>query len=412
MKLPRFYKILQKFPCPRIVNVEEKVTAELDRSGITFPQGASIALTAGSRGISDSAIVMRTAVRWLRNKGVRPFIVPAMGSHGGATAQGQIEILASNGITEKLIGAPIVSSMEVVAIGTAGIYKVYMDRAAWESDGVVVINRIKPHTDYHGDHESGLVKMCVIGLGKQAQAHENHMMGVQGLKKGIPEVAKTILGSGKVILGIGIVENAYDETAEIEAVRPEFFFERDCELLKTSRRLMPSLPVDRIDLLIIDIMGKEISGVGMDTNIIGRIRIRGEEEPRSPSIKSIVVTDLSAPSHGNALGIGLADCITRRLFDKIDFGATYENVYAATFFERAKVPVIAENDAQAVHYGLRACGFVEPGNERIVRIRDTLHLDTMYVSAPVFDDLHGRENIKCISGPLDIIEQNGSLSSF
>jgi hypothetical protein len=311
-----------------------------------------------------------------------------MGSHGGATAEGQRQVLEGYGVTEEYAGADIRSSMEVVVLppGSLG-HRVYMDRHAFEADATVVINRVKVHTDFHGTTESGLLKMCVIGLGKHAMALEIHRHGVYGLKELIPVAARYVLGHSNIIMGIGIVENAYDQTAIIQAIHARDLEREELKLLDFNRKHMPCLPVDKLDVLVADQMGKDISGVGMDPNITGRMRIRGQLEPSRPDISNIIALELTEGSHGNALGMGLADFITRRFFKQIDFEATYENVMTSTFTERGKMPIVAENARQAMEYALRTAGPIEMADVKIIRIRNTLKLDEMYVSAAVLREL-------------------------
>jgi hypothetical protein len=274
-----------------------------------------------------------------------------------------------------------------------------MDRLAFESDGILLINRIKPHTDFHGPYESGLVKMSVIGLGKERQAVAMHDFGVHGLRDLVPKAAARILNLGKIIGGLAIVENAYDETAHIEFVPAHQILAREPALLDEARKNMPRLPVDDIDVLIVDELGKNISGSGMDTNIIGRIRIPGEPEPPAPRIRSIMVDDLTPESHGNATGLGLADLITRRFHQKIDFAATYRNIITSSFLERGKMPVIAENAKEAYRIARRTCGVISPDAERIIRIRNTLHISEIYISRALARDLSHHPEISISPDP-------------
>lgn len=301
--------------------------------------------------------------------------------------------------------------MEVVELPSNGLEnKVYMDKLAYSADGTIVINRIKPHTDFHGDIESGLLKMCVIGLGKHKQAIEIHRFGTYGLKYLIPPTAKRIIEYGNIILGIGIVENAYDETMVISAAKPEDFEREDKRLLDIARGNMPRLPVDKLDLLIVDEMGKDISGAGMDTNIIGRIYIDGETEPEKPKITRIVVTDLTEKAHGNAIGIGLADLTTRRLVNKIDFNATYQNAVTSTFLHRGKIPVIAEDSKTAIEWALMTCGPIDIPNARIIRIKNTLSLNELYISRSVLEEI--KDRIEIIGDFTDILDEEGELIKF
>jgi hypothetical protein len=393
--------VRQRFERPRIEDIEGTVRAELTRAldGADL-RGKEVAVACGSRGVRNIGLVARTVVEELRARGACPFIVPAMGSHGGATAEGQVGVLESVGVTEAYCGAEIRSSMETVQIGTiASGIPVYMDRNAHAADGgVVLINRIKTHTDFKGDIESGLMKMAAIGLGKQAQALVLHERGVHGIRDGMKDVALQVLASGKILCGVALLENAYDETAVVEALRPEEIPLREPALLTKSKRMMPSLPVEAIDVLIIDEIGKDKSGTGMDTNIIGRMRIPGEPEPESPRIKYVVARDLSEATHGNATGIGLADLITRRCFDKIDLDVTYQNGATSTFLARSMIPMALESDRRCLEEALRACWGVEPENARIVQIPSTLELEHIRVSEPLLPEI--RDNPRCeVLGP-------------
>jgi len=401
------HKVIQHFNAPRIDDLESHLTKELEKISSRIAAGSSIALAVGSRGIFGIDRIVQTTLSWLKQKKAKPFVVPAMGSHGGATAEGQLEILSSYGIRETTVGAPIRSSMEVVRLSSDLPVKLFMDTHASRADGIILINRIKPHTDYHSTYESGLVKMAVIGLGKHDQALEIHRFGVPGLRDLIPQCAERIFGTGKILGGVAIVENAYEQAAAVEALPVEAILPEEPRLLRLARTLMPALPSDSIDLLVVDAMGKDISGVGMDTNIIGRIAVRGEIEPEHPRIKAIFVRDLTAGSHGNALGVGLADVISRRLYDKIDFQATLENAYTSSFLSRAKVPIVADSDEQAVDIALRSCGAVAPGQERIMRIRDTLHLEEICVSKMLLEELRPLPNIQVTRQCVALVDSTG-----
>jgi hypothetical protein len=396
-------RIKQQFSNNSLRDIKAEVAGVLLKLRPAIKPGASIAIAVGSRGIRNLAPVVKEVAEFLKANNASPFIIPAMGSHGDASAQGQKEILEGYGISEKTMGVPLKSSMEVVKLpGGDSPVPAYMDKNAWESDGVILINRIKPHTDFHGEYESGLVKMSVIGLGKEKQASAIHRYGVYGLTVLITLTAKRIISTGKLIGGLALVENAYDETMLVSALSADEFLEKEPALLGIARNNMPSLPVNDIDLLIIDRMGKDISGVGIDTNIIGRIKITGQEEPENPAIKAIMVSDLTDGSHGNAIGIGLADVITKRLYDKIDFSSTYKNGITSSFLERAKLPIVAGSDGEAFEIALRSCGFIQEGREKIIRIKDTLHLDDLYVSGQILESIRS-------SGRISIIKENTAL---
>ncbi len=406
-------KIKQPFPNNSLDDVTSEVSKEMLHLQPLIRPGSNIAVAVGSRGIKNLVHVVRRVADFIRENHANPFIVPAMGSHGAATAEGQAEILAGYGISEKTIGIPVRSSMEVIELSEAGLpVPVFMDKNAYQSDGIILINRIKPHTDFHDRYESGLVKMSVIGLGKEKQASAIHRHGIYGLSTLIPQVAKRVFLTDKILGGIALVENAYDRTMLVKALRSEEFLKKEPVLLEIARKNMASLPVTDIDVLIIDRMGKDISGVGIDSNIIGRIKIPGQEEPGEPSIKAIVVLDLTGDSKGNAIGVGLADVITKRLYDKIDFPSTYANAITSSFLERVKIPIVAESDREAFEIALRSCGYMERGNERIVRIKDTLHLDELYVSGAVLDLMDRPEEMGSRKEGEDLFNTEGQIAPF
>ena len=392
VEFPKVVKVRQKFPRPRVESVEAALREQLGREEIAsaIRPGMSVALTAGSRGIAEIDGILRSLVAILKEMGAEPFIVPSMGSHGGATAEGQVEILESLGVTEEFCGAPIRSSMEVVELGeTERGVPVYMDRIASEADGVVLVNRIKAHTDFRSNIESGLMKMASIGLGKHEQALALHGYGVEGIRDFMVEVGDEVLESGHILFGVATVENAYDEPAIIEAIPAAEIHEREAELLAEYMRMMPGLPVSDIDVLYVDSLGKNYSGTGMDTNVIGRFRILGVEEPETPAVKYVIVGDISEESHGNALGVGLADLTTRRLADQIEHKAMNANVVTSTFIERAKVPMVLASDEEALQTAVRCNWGVPPEETRFVRIPNTLHLEYLYVSENLVDEVLG-----------------------
>jgi hypothetical protein len=337
-----------------------------------------------------------------------------MGSHGGATAEGQVEILESLGITEELCGAPIRSSMEVVELGeTERGVPVYMDRIASEADGVVLVNRVKAHTDFRSTIESGLMKMASIGLGKHEQALALHGYGVEGIRDFMVEVGDKVLESGHILFGVATVENAYDEPATIEAIPAPEIHEREAELLAEYMEMMPALPVSDIDVLYVDSLGKNYSGTGMDTNVIGRFRILGVDEPEVPDVKYVIVGDISEESHGNALGVGLADLTTRRLADRIEHKAMNANVVTSTFIERAKVPMILASDEEALQTAVRCNWGVPPEETRFVRIPNTLHLEHLYVSENLVGEVLQNAEAEVAGDPEDVrFDAEGYLEGF
>lgn len=416
MALPEVVKVRQEFPRPCIEDIEGTLRQRCAKEEISsrLSPGMSVAITAGSRGIANISDVVRSLVAVVREAGAEPFIVPAMGSHGGATADGQQELLAGFGITEQECGAPVRSSMEVVELGeTKSGVTVYMDRLASEADGVILAGRIKPHTDFHADFESGLMKMASIGLGKHAQALALHAHGVTGIRDYMVETAEAVLGSGHVLFGVGLVENAYEEIAALEAIPPGKIPQREPELLAEAARLMPKLPVEDLDILFVDEMGKDYSGTGMDTNVLGRFKILGVAEPESPRIKYVVVGDLSARSHGNALGVGLADFTTRRLADEVDARVTNENVLTSTFVERAKLPMTLESDLAAIQAALRCNWGVPPEEARFARVPNTLELEYVYLSESLLEEARAKEGVEVIGEPEELaFDEEDNLLAF
>ena len=416
MPLPDVVEIRQTFPRPRVEDVEAAVREQWDREGIgtAVAPGMEVAIATGSRGIAEIPSFVRAVARCVREAGATPFIVPAMGSHGGATAEGQVKILRSLGLTEEACEAPIRSSMEVVELGTtARGTPVYLDRNAAGADGVIPVARVKSHTDFRGRAESGLLKMSAIGLGKHAQALALHSLGVAGIRDHMVDVGQHVAASGHLLFGLAIVENAYDEPAIVEAVPPPAFLDRESALLETSREWMPRLPVDDVDVLVVDRIGKNYSGTGMDTNVIGRFRILGEPDPPLPRVKYVVACDLTEESHGNAAGVGLADLVTERLFRRIDLEVTYENVLTSTFLERAKVPMVRTSDRDAIDAAVRCNWGVAAQDTRLVRIPNTLHLEYLQVARALVPEVLERGNAEVAGDPFPLpFGDDGDLLPF
>lgn len=407
MNYPKMYRVRQIFDVPKVDNIEETVSQELESIQIRslIKVGARIAITAGSRGIANIERILKHLVHILKENSANPFLIPAMGSHGGGTAEGQLEILESLKITEDSIGVPILSSMEVVEIGRSSFgFPVLVDRHAAEADGIIVVNRIKPHTEFEGPIESGLIKMMAIGMGKHKGCLQVHKQTVHyGYREVIPEIGRVILGRLPILFGLAIVENVYDETALIRAILPSQFFVEEENLLAKAKRLMARLPFDEIDVLIVDEMGKNISGTGMDTNVIGRIMFIGEKEPEHPKITRTVVLNLTEESHGNAIGIGLADYTTQRLVDKIDALATSINSIAGMTPEKGRIPIALKTDREAVEAALTTIGAVDPEEARVVHIKNTLLIAEFDISEALLEEVKGREDLK-------LVEELGTLS--
>jgi inorganic pyrophosphatase len=381
-----FCEIRQKFDSIKMTNIQDKIEKELESAfnGGDIKSGMSIAVTAGSRGIANIDAIIRDTCHFLMKKGAAPFIVPAMGSHGGATDEGQKNVLEKLNITEKEIKVKIKSSMETELIGYSGDLPVYMDKNAFNSEGIIIVNRIKPHTDFVSNIESGLMKMIAVGLGKKNGAEAIHR---HGLKESIPKAAKLALEKAPIILGLAIIENAFDETYDIVAVKPEEFFSREPELLELAKSKMPKLPGDELDVLVVGEMGKIYSGTGMDTKIIGRMMAFGEAEPDKPKINKIAVLSLSDKSYGNALGVGLADVTTERLYKSINFETTYANTIPTTFLERSKIPIIMKDDKAAIELMLNTVGCKKPQEIRAAIIKNTLNLKELWVTEAVMQTL-------------------------
>jgi hypothetical protein len=393
----KMYRIRQIFEKDKIEKIPGVITTQFEKIKLNerIKPGMQIGITVGSRGITHIPLIIQCIIEEVRKRGGVPFILPAMGSHGGATAEGQRRLIEAYGITEKTMGVPIKSSMDVVELGRLenGL-PVCFDKIAFEADGVVVVNRIKVHTAFKSAIESGLCKMLSVGLGNHQGASLIHSLGVRGLKDHMVDFVRVILKKAPVLCGVGLLENAYEDTYRLVAVLPEDFERVDKELLRECKRTMPALPVSEIDILIVQEIGKNISGTGMDTNIVGGIREYHEGEYDPPKIKKIIVLDLSKEADGNALGIGLADLITKKLYDKIDLRATYENAVTTTFLERAKIPMICKSEEEAFQIALKTSWNLPGTKSRIAIIRNTLKLDELYVSDPIWDEIRDKTNIR------------------
>ena len=411
--LPEFFPVVQQFDDSCCADVGREVYSRLAAADLPLRAGQTVAVTVGSRGIANLAVAVKAAADWVKSRGATPFLVPAMGSHGGGTATGQREVIEGYGVTEAAIGCAIRSSMEVVTLPQGDVeVPVYFDRHAAGADHTLVLNRIKVHTDFHGPYESGLMKMMAIGLGKHAQAMEIHRHGVTGMRDIMPRVARQVLRHGNVLAGIGLIENACEHTAEVHVIPAGDIERRELELIERSRRLMPRLPVDAIDILIVDEIGKNISGVCMDTNIIGRLYVDGQEEPCTPRINKIMARRLTEASHGNGLGVGLADVVTRRLADAIDWPATYENIFTSTFVRRGFLPIVMETDAQALGFCRRVVRAIPTKDLRIMRIRNTLEIRELVVSEPIAWELRERTNVQVGLAPVSLFNRTPEMTEF
>jgi len=394
---PDFYIVEQIFDCPEILDIEGEVKRELGKLDLRkkiFP-GQTVAITAGSRGIKNIDRITRAVVDEMKLYGARPFIIPAMGSHGGATAEGQKDLLAGYGITEVAMGCEIRSSMETVIIGQTSLgTDVYLDKIASQADHIAVVNRIKPHTKLIGTIESGLMKMCLIGLGNRDGARTYHRaIDHYSWMDILAAVTDIVIKNSPIAFGLAVIQNAYENIGKIAAVRPQDFSLAEPLLLEDARAMMGRLPFKDIDLLIVDEMGKDISGTGMDTNITGR------KEVTSMKVVRVYVRDLTPMTHGNAQGIGLADFTTRRLVNKIDYKALYINSLTAYRTDSCKIPMTFENDREALTTAIDMAGVENPDEFKVVWIKNTLELGKIAVSTTYLPRIKENSQLKILSGP-------------
>lgn len=410
------HEVHQARSAPVLTDIETIVAGRLAESGLgdRLPAGASIAITAGSRGIANIAAILRILVDFVRKCGGQPFIVPAMGTHGGGTAEGQQALLAAMGVTEQTLGAPIRSCMATVCLGrTPAGTTVRIDRLAHEADGIVVVNRVKPHTDFGGTIESGLLKMLAVGLGKAEGAMLVHSWGTAGLCDIVPQTAGAILDTGKILLGLAIVENSWAETALVEAVQPEDFERRDRELLVTAKEWAPKLPFEEAEVLLVRRMGKDISGTGMDAKVIGRTVCLGEGPPPSPRMHVVGVLELTSGTRGNAVGIGMADLTTQRLVDAINIDATRKNTMTARSVPGARIPLALPTDEALLDAALELLPVPNQRAPRIAIIEDTLHLRRLHASEPLADELRGRGDVAVSDTPQQLpFDSDGRLAEL
>lgn len=413
--LPKMFHAAQQFPSDHIEreDIEKTIFEEIARSGMgeRIKPGMSIAITAGSRGIRNVDEITRSVVACVKSYGATPFIVPAMGSHGGATAEGQKEMLAGFGITEEAMGCEIRSSMETVLLGYSELGKpVYMDKNAYESDGVILSCRLKPHNAFRGPIESGPCKMMTVGLGKQKGAEQVHSDGMDIIAKNIPTMAKVTLSTGKILFAIPCLENAYDQTMMFEAIPAEKILEREPELLKIAFANMPSILVGEGDVLVVDNVGKNFSGTGVDPNITGTFST--PYASGGVQVQRTCFLNLTPESHGNSLGVGLASAITKRIFDEIDADAMYTNCMTSTVIRSAMVPCVMSTDKEAVQFCIRTCNRINKDNPRVIRIKNSLHIGQIMLSEAYYADvLAGKyPGLTALSAPQDMIfDDEGTL---
>lgn len=402
--LPRFARATRHRDLDSIADIESVARAAIDDVSLEgLGPGAEVAITAGSRGIHDMPALLEAAVDELRERGFEPSVIAAMGSHGGATSEGQRETLDALGITEDRLACPIHTSMEVVEVGTDSLDRpVYVAEDALAMDGVILTNRIKPHTDFHGPVESGLCKIAVIGLGKHRGAESLHNAGLASdFSEVIQERAELIIENSPVVGGVGLIENAADRATHIEGVPADRILDREPELLDIARKELPMLPIADLDLLVLDEIGKEVSGTGMDTSVIGRVLFHGEEEPDSPNVTRIYARSITPASHGNGLGVGLADFVHQDVVEELNLSDMYVNIVTSGETSRARIPFTVPDDLTALILACSTTGVADPEELRVARIENTMEPDELLVSEPVARELEGREDVSI--GPFEPI---------
>ncbi|MDY2985389.1 MAG: hypothetical protein SOR75_08675 [Synergistes jonesii] len=412
---PRMIKIGQKFSHEHITDIDKAVHEEMSKLPLPSIEGKNIAVTAGSRGIPNFMECCRAIGKELRSRGAKPFVVPAMGSHGGGTVEGQIGVLASLGMTEETLEMPIRATMETQVLGCSpeGV-EVNCDANAYGADYIVVCGRVKPHTDFRGAIESGLCKMMIVGLGKHRGAVSFHKTGgIFGMSERLQSSAKIFIEKTNILFAMAMIDNAYHQTKRIEAVMPQEILSHEQELLKEAAAAMPRIAFDDIDTLIVDQYGKEISGAGMDPNITGRFLFAPEMKVEGyPHPKKIAVLRLTETSHGNAAGLGIADFICRRFAQELDIAATYTNSLSSPLC-MAKIPMVMNNDADTIYAAASACGRADIKDVKIVRIHNTLELDSILVSENYLPEIKANPGLKIIEGPSEMeFDDSGNFTDL
>lgn len=401
--IPRMVKARQTFDRPRVGDLDTALSQMLKIGGYLseIRPGQRVAVTAGSRGITDIALALKIVVREIRNAGGDPFLFPAMGSHGGATAEGQTHILHNLGITEDFVGAPILASMDTVQIGTSEKgHPVYLDRYADEADAIVVVNRIKPHVAFRGSFESGLMKMVTIGMGKQKGADFAHMLGFGQMAEAISAIGKVTIAKKNILCAVAILENAYHETAAVEVMGKKMIEAREPELLKEAWKLYPKIFFDELDVLILDEIGKDISGTGFDTNIVGRYHT--PYASGGPKITRVGALDITDKSGGNANGLGILDLTTRRAYEKFDFEQTYPNALTSTVPMSVKLPMVLKNDRQAIQAAIKMSNVLDRNAIRMVRAKNTVSLGEIEISENLMSLAEKHPNLSVTGNPYEL----------
>ena len=412
-KLPKMVKIRQLLDASHleVEEIPKIIFSELESSWARnrIKKGDRIAITCGSRGVANISVITKAIVDFVKSCSANPFVFPAMGSHGGATAEGQKLILEGYDVTEENMDCPILSSMDVVYLGSTEEGRpVYCDKNAFEADGIIVCGRVKAHTAFRGPFESGIMKMAVIGMGKQKGAEACHVDGFLEMGRILQEVGKVVLDNTNVVAAVGLVENAFDQTCHIKAMKKDDIWTEEPKLLVEAKNRMGKIFFDNIDVLVVDRIGKDISGDGMDPNVTGRFavpHVTGELK-----VQHIAVLDLTEDTHGNCNGLGLADVTTKRLVDKIDCDCTFPNVVTSTVLCTPKIPLFTHSDEACIQIALRTCNYIDRANPRIVRIKDTMHLEDIWVSEAMLEEAEKNKNVEVLSEPFTWpFNENGDL---
>ena len=414
MAFPKMFRVKQELQGPMLADIPAAVRETMRSLKLAdrVKPGQTVAITSGSRGVANIDRITKAVVDELKTLGLKPFICPTMGSHGEATAEGQLKILEHYGITEATMGCPMKSSMEVVEIGKVKGTTVFCDKNAWGADHIVVIGRVKTHTDFDGEIESGLYKMMAIGLGKQHGAENYHRAGHHySYAEIFPLVGQAVLDSGHVLFGLGIVENGHDQTAKVQAILPKDFAPAEKALLKEAKAWMARLPFDALDVLIVDELGKNISGAGMDPNVIGRASV--QKPAGKPHVRILFVRDITPEAEGNAIGVGFAEMTTKRLVRKINYAAMHMNAITSGVAEAAKVPMAFDTDRQAIEIALGMIGLTTPEQARVVRIKNTLHLTEIDCSEALLAEVKAHKRLTPATAPAAMtFDAQGNLTAF
>lgn len=409
--IPRMVKVHQTFELPTLNDVVGELMAKLkEKKALTaIKPGHKVAIAIGSRGITNMPLLVKTVVAEIKKAGGEPFMVPAMGSHGGATNEGQKNMIIGLGYSEEYIGAPIKSTVEPVQIGVSeNGFPVYFDKNALEADFTIILNRIKPHPAFRGPVESGLMKMITIGLGKQKGADICHELGFGEMAVNIPAMARLSLAKANILFGVGLLENAYHNTCRIEVLMNDEIDREEPALQEEAKRLAPRIYFDKLDTLIIDEIGKDISGTGFDTNLVGRYHT--PYCTGGPSIKRVAILDVTDISHGNANGLGIVDFTTKRAYDKFDFEQTYPNALTSTVPLSVKIPMVLKSDKQAIQACIKTSNRLDKENITIVRIKNTNKIDVIEVSENLIDYVKEHEYLEVISEPAELpFNEHGNL---